>query len=55
MGKTDYHAKGEKDGASGKYNPPVGMISMLLTGTEDDVKANKEYDAGYENARKQRR
>ena len=55
MGKTDYHAKGEKDCTEGRYSPPVNMISMLLTGTDDDIKANKEYDAGYENAKKQRR
>lgn len=54
MGKTDYHARGEKDGAAGKYNPPVGAISMLFSGTKEDVQHNTEYDAGYKNARKQK-
>ena len=54
--KTDYHARGEKDGAEGKYNPPVGAIGLLLsTNTDADIKRNQEYDAGYENAKKQRR
>ena len=55
MGKTDYHARGEKDGSDGKYSPPVGALSMLFSGTKEDVQHNAEYDAGYQNAKKQRR
>lgn len=52
--ETDWHAKGQKDYAEGRYEQPVGPIHLLLSSDADrDIQRNKEYDAGYGNAKKQ--
>jgi hypothetical protein len=55
----DHHADGQKDGSKGKHDPPHRITP--LDGIVEDkrtfdklVKDNKEYDAGYKNARKQK-
>lgn len=54
--KIDYHARGEKDGAEGRYHEPHGPLTLLTSSDiDDDIKDNKEYEAGYDNAKKQRR
>jgi hypothetical protein len=55
----DHHAEGEKDGARGKYDPPHSITPLDQTvygkkTVEKLEKDNKEYDAGYKNARKQK-
>jgi hypothetical protein len=55
----DHHAEGEKDGARGEYSPPHS-ITPIDTAIHNDhtleklQSDNEKYDAGYDNARKQR-
>ncbi len=55
----DHHAEGEKDGARNKYDPPHNITPLDHVVQSEHtidkmIKDNKEYDAGYKNARKQR-
>jgi hypothetical protein len=55
----DHHAEGQQDGARGEYNPPhdINIIDTLIQDkhTFDKlVEDNKQYDSGYDNARKQK-
>ena len=58
MAKSNAHARGQRDGARGRYNPPIGVKDTLLnpnTPSKEVSKAQKEYKAGVDNATKQRR
>ena len=56
----DLHNQGEKDASEGKYEQPhgeLGIIGDVMTGaaTEQELREeNKAYDAGHNNAWKQR-
>lgn len=55
MGKKDYHAEGEKDGAKNEYHSPISTLQPLFgTVTEQDLKDKETYDKGYDNGKKQR-
>ena len=58
---ANYHEKGQKDGANGNYNPPHSSVAEQLAGllsttkeNERDFEDKRQYDSGYENAKKQR-
>ena len=58
----DHHADGQKDSASGTYNPPhdlLGETITILTGTREAgqaaIDANQQYNAGWNNAHSQKR
>ena len=58
MSKNTY-AKGQKDGAKHKYNPPhqrVGeaFIGLLFDRSKKDIQDIRDYHAGRKNAKKQR-
>jgi hypothetical protein len=50
-----YHDKGEKDYAENKgYNPPNDDLAHHIFGhTQKEIEEDKDYDAGWANARKQ--
>lgn len=55
----DHHSEGQKDHEEGKYEPPHNITPADTVITDKHtfdklVKDNKEYDAGYDNARKQK-
>jgi hypothetical protein len=52
---VDWHAKGQKDGTRGKFDPPHGALDALFTTTpKKDKEDNDAYRSGYHNARKNR-
>ena len=56
MGKTDYYAKGQKDGAVNKFDSPIDPVGVLFTGaSKQDLENEKTYKDGYHNASKQRK
>ena len=58
MAKNSAHGRGQRDGAKGRYNPPITTRDTLLnpnTPSKEVSKAQKEYQAGVRNATKQRR
>lgn len=55
----DHHAEGQKDFVEGKYDPPHSITPLDDVVYDDETldklqKDNEEYDAGYDNARKQK-
>jgi hypothetical protein len=55
----DHHTEGEKDGASGKYDPPNSITPLDHAVHSENTlekleKDNKEYDAGQKNSRKRK-
>jgi hypothetical protein len=51
----DHHSEGEKDGASGKYDPPHSITPLDTFVYSDHTleklqQDNEQYDAGYDNA-----
>ncbi len=58
MGKdeTDYNSEGEKDYGARKYNKPHGVVDLLIgLDVDKSIEENKQYDSGWENAKKQSR
>ena len=62
MSKVNWHDVGQKDGSEGDYAPPHSSVAESLAGlfsstetNERNTEAKREYDAGYQNAQKQRK
>jgi hypothetical protein len=55
MAESD-RRQGQSDGATGKYNPPdgCGFADIFFSQILGESEANKDYEHGYEEGRKQR-
>jgi len=58
----DHHAQGQKDAASGTYNPPnsvfgetIAILTSSREGAQQVIDANQQYGAGWNNANDQKR